>query len=134
MSIVKEFREFAVRGNVIDLAVGVIIGSAFGKIVTSLVGDIVMPPLGVILGGVNFTGLKLTLKEAEGTAVAVTLNYGTFLQTVVDFTIVAFAIFMMVKAINRLRRKEEAAPATPPAPTKEELLLTEIRDVLKSRA
>jgi len=134
MSIVKEFREFAVRGNVVDLAVGVIIGGAFGKIVSSLVADVVMPPLGVILGGVNFTGLKLTLKKAEGAAAAVTLNYGSFLQTVVDFTIVAFAIFMMVKAINRLRRKEEAAPATPPAPTKEELLLTEIRDVLKSRA
>lgn len=134
MGIVAEFREFAVRGNVVDLAVGVIIGGAFGKIVSSLVADVVMPPLGVIIGGVNFTGLKITLKEAEGTVAAVTLNYGNFLQTVLDFTIVAFAIFMMIKGINRLKRKQAAAPAEPPAPTKEELLLGEIRDILKARA
>ena len=133
MGLVAEFREFAVRGNVVDLAVGVIIGGAFGKIVSSLVADVVMPPLGLLVGGVNFTGLKITLKEAEGTAAAVTLNYGNFLQTVLDFTIVAFAIFMMIKAINRLKRKQEAAPTAPPAPTKEELLLGEIRDILKAR-
>jgi large conductance mechanosensitive channel len=133
MGLAAEFREFAVRGNVVDLAVGVIIGGAFGKIVSSLVADVVMPPLGILVGGVNFTGLKITLKEAEGAAAAVTLNYGNFLQTVLDFTIVAFAIFMMIKAINRLKRKQEAAPAAPPAPTKEELLLGEIRDILKAR-
>jgi large conductance mechanosensitive channel len=133
MGLAAEFREFAVRGNVVDLAVGVIIGGAFGKIVSSLVADVVMPPLGLLVGGVNFTGLKITLKEAEGAATAVTLNYGNFLQTVLDFTIVAFAIFMMIKAINRLKRKQEAAPAAPPAPTKEELLLGEIRDILKAR-
>ena len=133
MGLVAEFREFAVRGSVVDLAVGVIIGGAFGKIVSSLVADVVMPPLGLLVGGVNFTGLKITLKEAEGAAAAVTLNYGNFLQTVLDFTIVAFAIFMMIKAINRLKRKQEAAPKAPPAPTKEELLLGEIRDILKAR-
>jgi large conductance mechanosensitive channel len=133
MGLVAEFREFAVRGNVVDLAVGVIIGGAFGKIVSSLVADVVMPPLGVIIGGVNFTGLKITLKEAEGAVAAVTLNYGNFLQTVLDFTIVAFAIFMMIKGINRLKRKQAEAPPAPAVPTKEELLLGEIRDILKAR-
>ena len=134
MSLVKEFREFAVRGNVVDMAVGIIIGAAFGKIVTSLVQDVVMPPIGMILGGVDFTGIKLTLKEAEGTAAAVTMNVGTFVQTVVDFTIVAFAIFMLVKLINRLKRQEaEAVVAAPPAPTKQEVLLGEIRDLLKAK-
>ncbi|MDZ4785202.1 MAG: large-conductance mechanosensitive channel protein MscL [bacterium] len=130
MSIVKEFKEFAVKGNVVDMAVGIIIGAAFGKIVSSVVGDVIMPPLGVILGGVNFSGLKIILKEAEGTAAAVTLNYGTFLQTVIDFTIVAFAIFMMVKAMNSLKRKEAAAPTVPVTPTEEVQLLTQIRDLL----
>lgn len=131
MGFVKEFKEFAVKGNVVDMAVGIIIGGAFGKIVSSVVADVVMPPLGLLIGGVNFSGLKLTLKEAEGTAAAVTLNYGQFIQTIMDFTIVAFAIFLLVKAINTLRR-QEAAPTPPPAVTPEDiLLLREIRDSLK---
>lgn len=133
MGMLKEFKEFAVKGNVIDLAVGVIIGGAFGKIVSSLVADIVMPPIGLLVGGVNFTGIKLTLKEAEGTAAAVTLNLGNFLQTVVDFTIMAFAIFLFVKGINTLKRQEAAAPAAAPKPTNEEILLGEIRDLLKQK-
>jgi len=111
MSIVKEFQEFAVKGNMVDMAVGIIIGGAFGKIVTSLVNDVIMPPLGMLLGQVDFKDLAITLKAAEGEAAAVTLNYGMFIQNVVDFLIVAFAIFMMVKAINTLRRSHEAAPA-----------------------
>ena len=129
MSFAKEFKEFAMRGNVVDLAVGVIIGASFGKIVSSLVADVIMPPLGIIVGGVDFTNLKLTLRAAEAAAPAVTLNYGTFIQTVVDFTIVAFAIFLAVKAINTLKRSEPAAPPAPP--TKEETLLSEIRDILR---
>ncbi len=134
MSIVKEFKEFAMRGNVIDLAVGVIIGGAFGKIVSSFVNDIVMPPLGILIGGVDFKDLAFILKAAEGEAAAVTLNYGMFLQNVFDFLIIAFAIFMAVKGINKLKKKEEeapAAPAAPPVPTNEEKLLAEIRDLLK---
>jgi len=133
MSIVKEFREFAVRGNVVDLAVGVIIGAAFGKIVSSLVGDIVMPLLGLVVGGIDFSDMAVTLKPALGETPAVLLSYGKFVQAIVDFTLVAFAIFMVVKLINRLRRQEAAAPApaAPPAPTTEERLLTEIRDLLK---
>jgi len=137
MSIIKEFREFAVKGNMVDMAVGIIIGAAFGKIVSSLVNDVIMPPLGLLIGGVDFTDLKVMLKAASidqaGNAVsAVTLNYGTFVQTFVDFLIVAFAIFMVVKVINQLKKKQEAAPPpAPPAPTKEEQLLTEIRDLLK---
>lgn len=131
MSIVKEFKEFAVKGNVIDLAVGVIIGAAFGKIVASLVEDIFMPIIGIIVGGVNFTNLKLTLVEAAANAPAVTLNYGKFLQQIFDFTIVAFAIFMFVKGINSLKRAEAAAPAAAPEPTTTEKLLAEIRDSLK---
>ncbi len=133
MGMVKEFKEFAVKGNMIDMAVGIIIGGAFGKIVASLVNDIIMPPLGTLIGGVNFTALKLTLKPAEGDVAAVTLNYGNFLQIAVDFLIVAWAVFMMVKAINSMKRKEAAAPAAPPAPSKQEVLLTEIRDLLKTR-
>jgi large conductance mechanosensitive channel len=131
MGIVKEFKEFAVKGNVVDMAVGIIIGGAFGKIVSSVVADVIMPPLGLVIGGVNFTGLKLTLKEAEGSAAAVTLNYGQFIQTVMDFTIVAFAIFLLVKGINTLRRQE--APPAPAAPVTPEdiVLLREIRDSLK---
>jgi large conductance mechanosensitive channel len=129
----KEFKEFAMRGNVIDMAVGIIIGGAFGKIISSLVADIIMPPIGLMLGGVNFTALKMTLKAAQGDAAAVTLNYGNFIQTAVDFTIIAFAIFMVIKGMNSMKRKEEAAPAAPPAPTKDQTLLTEIRDLLKSR-
>ena len=132
MSILKEFKEFAVKGNAVDMAVGIIIGAAFGKIISSLVADVVMPPIGVLVGGVDFTKLGITLKEAVGDAPAVTLNYGNFIQAVVDFTIIAFAIFMMIKLINRLK-KQEAAPVAPPEPTKEELLLTEIRDLLKAK-
>ncbi|MDD3609809.1 MAG: large-conductance mechanosensitive channel protein MscL [Halothiobacillaceae bacterium] len=134
MSIVKEFREFAVRGNVVDMAVGIIIGAAFGKIVSSFVEDVVMPPLGVLIGGVNFTDLAITLKAATADAPAVMLAYGKFLQTVFDFTIIAFAIFLVVKLINRLRQQEEAkpsVPSAPPEPSAEERLLTEIRDLLR---
>ena len=133
MGMVKEFKEFAVKGNMIDMAVGIIIGGAFGKIITSLVADVIMPPLGLLIGGVNFTALKITLRAASEGKDAVTLNYGAFLQVAFDFLIVAWAVFMMVKAINRMKRKEEAAPATPPAPTKDQILLTEIRDLLKAR-
>ena len=132
MSILKEFKEFAVKGNAVDMAVGIIIGAAFGKIISSLVADVVMPPIGVLVGGVDFTKLGITLKEAVGDVPAVTLNYGNFIQAVVDFTIIAFAIFMMIKLINRLK-KQEVAPVAPPEPTKEELLLTEIRDLLKAK-
>ncbi|MBX3129953.1 MAG: large-conductance mechanosensitive channel protein MscL [Polyangiaceae bacterium] len=133
MSIVKEFKEFAVKGNVIDLAVGVIIGAAFGKIVSSFVADIVTPPLGALTGGVDFRDLELVIQQAEGEKAAVALKYGTFLQATFDFLIVAVAIFFMVKMINRLKRKEEAAPAAPPEPTEQEKLLAEIRDLLKER-
>jgi large conductance mechanosensitive channel len=142
MSFFKEFKAFAMRGNVIDMAVGIVIGGAFGKIVSSFVADIIMPPLGMLLGKVNFTELAITLHDAvpakvvdgvevEPAVAAVTLNYGKFIQTGVDFLIIAFAIFLMVKAINSFKRKEEAAPAAPPPPSKEEQLLTEIRDLLK---
>ncbi len=133
MSILKEFKEFAVKGNAVDMAVGIIIGAAFGKIISSLVADVIMPPIGVLVGGVDFTKLGITIKEAVGDVPAVTLNYGNFIQSVVDFTIIAFAIFMMVKLINKLKKQEEAAPAVPPEPTKAELLLTEIRDLLKTK-
>jgi large conductance mechanosensitive channel len=129
----KEFKEFAVKGNVIDMAVGIVIGAAFGKIVSSFVADVVMPPIGVLIGGVNFTSLAITLKEAAGEAPAVMVSYGKFLQTVIDFAIIALAIFMVVKAINSLKRKEAAAPAAPSAPPAEEVLLREIRDLLKQR-
>jgi len=133
MSFVKEFREFAVKGNVVDMAVGIIIGAAFGKIVTSFVGDVITPPLGYLIGGVDFTKLAFTLPALQEGKEVVTIRYGTFLQTAFDFVIVAFAIFLAVKAINRLKRKEEVAPSAPPPPTKEEVLLTEIRDLLKSK-
>ncbi len=133
MSILSEFKAFAVKGNVVDMAVGIIIGAAFGKIVTSFVGDVIMPPIGLLIGGVDFTDLAITLKAAEGAAPAVVLSYGKFIQTVLDFVIVAFAIFMGVKAINRLKREEAAAPEVPPAPTKDQELLSEIRDLLKAQ-
>lgn len=133
MGMLQEFKEFAVKGNVIDMSVGIIIGGAFGKIISSFVADVVMPPIGVAVGGVDFTKLAVTLKEKVGDVPAVTLNYGNFLQTMVDFTIVAVAIFMVVKLINSLKKAEAAAPEAPAAPTKEELLLTEIRDLLKSK-
>lgn len=142
MSFIQDFKAFALKGNVVDMAVGVIIGGAFGKIVTSVVNNIIMPPIGVLTGGVDFTDLKFTIKEAvmEGENVvseAVTLNYGQFIQDVVDFLIIAFCIFMMVKGIAALsRKKEEEAPAAPapaPEPSAEEKLLTEIRDLLKNK-
>jgi large conductance mechanosensitive channel len=133
MRVLQEFKEFAVRGNVVDMAVGIIIGAAFGKIVSSLVGDVIMPPIGVILGGVDFSNLAFTVKEAAGEIPAVVIGYGKFIQTVIDFTIVAFAIFIMVKLINSLRRKEEEAPAAPPQPSAQEVLLMEIRDLLKEK-
>ncbi len=133
MGIIKEFKEFAIKGNVVDMAVGIIIGAAFGKIVSSLVGDVIMPPIGVLLGGVDFSNLAITLKEAVGETPAVVIGYGTFIQTLIDFIIIAFAIFMMVKAINSLKKKEEEAPKAPPQPSKEEELLAEIRDLLKEQ-
>ena len=139
MGFVSEFKTFAMRGNVLDMAVGIIIGGAFGKIVSSFVADVIMPPIGLLVGGVDFSDIKLTLKDAvmngsEVVTPAVTMNVGLFLNTVIDFTIVAFAIFLLIKGVNNLAKKkaEEPAPA-PPAPSKEELLLTEIRDILKNK-
>lgn len=131
MKFLDEFKAFALKGNVVDLAVGIIIGLAFGKIVSSAVNDIIMPPIGVLLGGVNFTDLKVVIKAATETVPAVTWNYGNFIQVIIDFLIVAFVIFMMVKVMNAAKKKEEAAPSAPPAPTKDQELLTEIRDLLK---
>jgi large conductance mechanosensitive channel len=132
MKFVDDFKAFAMKGNLIDMAVGIIIGAAFGKIISSFVADVVMPPLGLLIGGVNFTDLKFILKSAvDATHPAVTLNYGNFLQVTFDFLIVALTIFIVLKAIMAAKKKEEAAPAVPPAPTKEETLLTEIRDLLK---
>jgi large conductance mechanosensitive channel len=136
MGMIKEFKEFAVKGNVVDMAVGIIIGGAFGKIITSLVNDLIMPPIGLLLGGVNFSQLAITLKEAIDGKAAVMLNYGNFIQVVIDFILVAFAVFLLIKGMNAMKRKQEAAPAAPPAPPapkKEELLLTEIRDLLKKK-
>ena len=133
MGMAKEFKEFAMKGNMLDMAIGIVIGAAFGKIVSSVVADVLMPPLGLLLGGVNFAALKLTLKEAVGDTAAVTLNYGAFLQTVVDFVIVAFAIFLMIRGINSMRKKQEEAPAAPAPPPNQEVLLAEIRDLLKNR-
>ena len=135
----QEFKEFAVKGNAVDMAVGVIIGGAFGKIVTSIVNDIIMPPIGYIIGGVNFSDLKYELPKVvvQGVELApATINYGTFIETILDFIIVAFCVFMMVKGINRMSRKkaeEPAAPAPEPAPAAEEKLLEEIRDLLKKK-
>ena len=131
MKLLNEFKAFALKGNVADMAVGIIIGVAFGKIIASMVSDVIMPPLGLLIGGVNFTDLKIVMKAAVGENPAVTLNYGNFLQVVFDFLIVAFVVFLMIKALNSAKKKEVEAPAAPPAPTKEELLLTEIRDLLK---
>lgn len=132
MSLFKEFRDFAMRGNVVDLAVGVIIGAAFGKIVSSLVANIIMPPLGLLIGGIDFKSFNWVLKPAEGSAPAVVMQYGEFIQSIFDFVIVAFAIFMAIKLMNKLHKKEEVD--TPAAqPTAEETLLTEIRDLLKQQ-
>lgn len=130
MSVMKEFRDFAVKGNVVDLAVGIIIGAAFGKIVTSVVADVIMPPIGLLIGGVDFSDLVITLKEAQGDVPAVVISIGKFIQTIIDFTIIAFAIFMLVKVINRVKAKEVPPPAAPAA---QEVLLTEIRDLLKQQ-
>ena len=134
MGMMKEFKQFAAQGNMVDMAVGIIIGAAFGKVVSSLVGDVIMPPIGLALGGVNFATLKLVLKEAVGTVPAVTVNYGGFIQTIVDFAVVAFAIFLMVKGVNAMKRKQAEAPASPAAPSNQEVLLSEIRDLLKGRS
>ena len=136
MGLFKEFKDFAMRGNVIDLAVGVVIGAAFGKIVTSLVDDVIMPPIGYLTGGVDFSSLKYVLKPADAAteAVEVAINYGNFINVVIQFLIVAFCIFMVVKAINSLNKKKEVAPEAPAAPSKEETLLAEIRDLLKAKA
>ena len=141
MGMLKEFKEFAMRGNVLDMAVGIIIGAAFGKIVSSLVSDVIMPPIGKLMGNVDFSNLFITLGagdyaslKAAKDAGAATLNYGVFLNTVLDFIIVAFAIFLLIKCVNMAKRKAAEAPAPPPPPSAQETLLTEIRDLLKSRA
>lgn len=134
MSMMQEFKKFAMRGNVVDMAVGIIIGAAFGKIVSSFVADIVMPPIGMLIGGVDFADLVVVLREATADQAAVTIGYGKFIQTLLDFLIIAFAIFMVVKGMNSMKRKEEAAPPpVPPKPTPEQELLTEIRDLLKNK-
>ncbi len=132
MNWLQEFKTFAVKGNVVDMAVGIIIGAAFGKIVSSMVADVVMPPIGMAIGGVDFSDLAITLKAAAGASPPVVISYGKFIQALLDFTIVAFVIFLLVKGINTLKRREEAKPVAP-APTREEQLLAEIRDLLKQR-
>jgi len=131
MSLASEFKEFAMRGNVVDMAVGIVIGGAFGKIVSSFVADVLMPPIGMLLGGVDFASLAVTLKDAVGAAPAVTWNYGKFIQSIVDFVIIAFAIFMLIKAMNTVKKKEEAKPPEVQKAPPQEVLLTEIRDLLK---
>lgn len=139
MAVIKELKEFMMRGNVVDMAVGVVVGGAFGQIVTSLVNDVIMPPVGVLLSGVNFAELKMVIKHATTNAAgeivpAVTVNYGAFIQTIINFIIIATAIFFTIKALNQIHRKQkEEAPAEPAAPSKEETLLTEIRDLLKDK-
>lgn len=138
MGLLQEFKEFAMKGNVVDLAVGVVVGGAFGKIVSSLVADVIMPPVGVLLGGVNFSDLAITIKEASKNAAgvdvpAVVIAYGKFVQTLVDFTIIAAAIFMVVKLLSAFKKAPEAAPVEDPKPSNEELLLAEIRDLLKKQ-
>ncbi len=133
MSVLAEFKKFAMRGNVVDMAVGIIIGGAFGKIVSSLVADVVMPPIGLLVGGVDFSNLVITLKKASAGVPAVTLNYGRFIQSVFDFVIIAFSIFVLIKLMNSLQAKEEEEPAVPPPPPKQELLLEEIRDILSRK-
>lgn len=134
MSFLSEFKQFAMRGNVLDMAVGIIIGGAFTPIVNSLVNDIIMPPIGLILGGVDFSSLMITLKHATDTAPAVTINYGVFINTIITFIIVAFAVFILIKFVNRLSAKKPDAPAAPPAPTTDQKLLMEIRDLLKQES
>jgi large conductance mechanosensitive channel len=131
MGMMKEFKTFAVKGNVMDMAIGIIIGAAFGKIVSSFVSDVIMPPIGMLLGGIDFSNFTWVIKEATEAAEAVTINYGVFLNTLIDFVIIAFAIFIVVKGINQAKKKEEEAPAEPPKPSEEVLLLRDIRDSLK---
>jgi large conductance mechanosensitive channel len=131
MGMMKEFKDFAMKGNVIDMAVGIVIGGAFGKIIGSLVTDVIMPPIGILFGGVDFANLSFVLKEATEAAEAVTMNYGVFINTVVEFVIIAFAIFMVIKAMNNAKKKEEEKPAAPPKPSEEVMLLKDIRDALK---
>lgn len=133
MGMIKEFQDFAVKGNVVDMAVGIIIGGAFGTIVKSLVSDIIMPPVGIMMGGIDFSEIVITLQQATADTEAVTMNIGVFINNVISFVIVAWAVFMLVKGMNNLKKKEEAAPAAPPEPTKSEVLLEEIRDALKAR-
>ncbi|MEM8937326.1 MAG: large-conductance mechanosensitive channel protein MscL [Pseudomonadota bacterium] len=134
MGMVKEFQEFAVKGNVVDMAVGIIIGGAFGTIVKSLVNDVIMPPIGLAMGGIDFSDITIPLKAATEDAEAVSINIGLFINNVISFLIVAWAVFMLVKAINSLKKKEEEAPAAPAEPPRQEVLLEEIRDALKTRA
>ena len=133
MSMMQEFKKFAMRGNVMDMAIGIIIGAAFGKIVSSLVADVIMPPIGLLLSGVNFADLAWKIQEGTDGAEPVLLKYGTFITTIIDFIIIAFVIFMVVKGINSMKKKEEEKPAAPPAPSKEEVLLAEIRDELRKK-
>jgi len=133
MGMLSEFKSFAMRGNVVDMAVGIVIGGAFGKIVSSFVADVLMPPIGLLLGNVDFSDLAVTLQTAGEGVEEVTLRYGQFIQTVIDFVIIAFAIFMVVKAMNTVMKKEEEKPAEPPKLSKEEVLLTEIRDALRAK-
>ncbi len=134
MGMIKEFQEFAVKGNVVDMAVGIIIGGAFGTIVKSLVNDIIMPPVGLLMGGIDFSQIVVTLKEATAEAEAVTMNVGLFINNIISFLIVAWAVFMLVKGMNSLKKKADEAPAEPPAPPRSEALLEEIRDALRARA
>lgn len=131
MKLINEFKAFAMRGNVVDMAVGIIIGAAFGKIVSSFVNDVIMPPIGLLVGGIDFSDLSVMLKAATDTAPAVVLKYGVFINTVIDFIIIAWAIFMVIKAMNTLKKKEDEKPAAPPKQNDEVVLLTEIRDLLK---
>ena len=133
MSMIKEFKDFAARGNVLDMAIGIVIGAAFGKIVSSFVANVLMPPIGLLLGGVDFSALMIVLKNATADSEAVTLSYGVFFNTVIDFIIIAFAIFLVIKGMNAMKKKEEEKPAEPPKPSQQEILLTEIRDELRKR-
>ena len=133
MSMIKEFRDFAMKGNVVDMAVGIIIGAAFGKIIGSLVSDIIMPPIGLLMGGMDFSNLKFILKEAVGTTPATAISYGLFINVLINFVIVALAMFMLIKGMNAMKKKEEAAPSAPPKPSNQELLLMDIRDALRKR-
>jgi large conductance mechanosensitive channel len=133
MKVLQEFKQFAMRGNVMDMAIGIIIGAAFGKIISSIVSDVIMPPIGLLLGGVDFSNLAVTLKEGSEGVQPVLLKYGVFINTVIDFLIIAFAIFMVVKGINSMKKKEEEKPTAPPAPTKSEILLEEIRNELRKK-